>query len=57
MINSPKDNGQDWDKLKNNLRKNIIKKINKNFNVNIENHIVEEKYLLLKKFQSILILI
>ena len=43
MINSPKDNGQDWDKLKNNLRKNIIRKINKNFNVNIENHIVEEK--------------
>ena len=27
MINSPKDNGQDWNKLKNNLRENIIKKL------------------------------
>ena len=43
MINSPKDNGQDWNKLKNNLRENIIKKINKNFNININDHIVEEE--------------
>ena len=43
MINSPKDNGQDWNELKNKLRKNIINKINKNLNVNIEDHIVEEK--------------
>ena len=45
MINSPKDNGQDWNELKNKLRKNIINKINRNFNVNIEDHIVEEKVL------------
>jgi phytoene desaturase len=43
MINSPKDIGQDWDKIKNTLRKNIIEKINKNFSVNIQDHIVEER--------------
>ena len=43
MINCPKDNGQNWNKLKNNLREDIIRKINKNFNVNIKDHIVEEK--------------
>ena len=43
MINSPKDTGQDWDKMKKNLRKNIIKKIDRILKTNIENHIVEEK--------------
>ena len=43
MINSPKDIGQDWKKLKKILRENIIKKINKNFGVNIQDHIVEER--------------
>ena len=43
MINSPKDTGQDWDKMKKKLRKNIIKKIDKILKTNIESHIVEEK--------------
>ena len=43
MINSPKDIGQDWDKLKSTLRENIIEKINRNLGVNIQDHIVEER--------------
>ena len=43
MINSPKDTGQDWDKMKKKLRKNIIKKFIKSLKTNIESHIVEEK--------------
>ena len=45
LINSPFDNGQDWEKIKKNLRNNIIKKINSTLKVEIENNIINEKIL------------
>ena len=45
LINSPFDNGQDWEKIKKDLRENIIKKINSTLKVDIENNIVGEKIL------------
>ena len=45
LINSPFDNGQDWEKIKKDLRKNIIKKINSTLKVDIESNIVGEKIL------------
>ena len=45
MINSPFDDGQDWEIIKKELRKNIIKKINSTLKVDIENNIIKEKIL------------
>ncbi|MFL2628237.1 MAG: 1-hydroxycarotenoid 3,4-desaturase CrtD [Candidatus Marisimplicoccus sp.] len=45
LINSPFDNGQDWEKIKKDLRNNIIKKINSTLKVEIENNIINEKIL------------
>ena len=45
LINSPFDNGQDWEEIKKDLRNNIIKKINSTLKVNIESNIVGEKIL------------
>ena len=45
LINSPFDDGQDWEKIKKDLRKNIIKKINSTLKVDIESNIVGEKIL------------
>ena len=45
LINSPFDNGQDWEKIKKDLRENIIKKINSTLKVDIESNIVGEKIL------------
>ena len=45
LINSPFDNGQDWEIIKKELRNNIIKKINSTLKVNIENNIINEKIL------------
>jgi phytoene desaturase len=43
LINSPHDSGQNWDEIKDTLRRNIIKKINKTLNVKIEKHILIEE--------------
>ncbi len=43
MINSPYDNGQDWIKIKNELKKIIIQKIKGVLGEDISNFIVEEK--------------
>jgi len=43
LINSPHDSGQNWDEIKDTLRKNIIKKINKTLNIQIEKHILIEE--------------
>jgi len=45
LINSPHDNGQDWEKIKKDLRSNIIRKINTTLKLNVENCIVNEKIL------------
>ena len=45
LINSPFNSGQNWKKIKKNLRDNIIKKINSTLNVDIENNIIGEKIL------------
>ena len=45
LINSPFNSGQNWEKIKKNLRNNIIKKINSTLNVDIENNIIGEKIL------------
>ena len=45
LINSPFDNGQDWEIIKKELRNNIIKKINSTLKVNIENNIINERIL------------
>ena len=45
LINSPFDDGQDWEKIKKDLKKNIIKKINSTLKVDIESNIVGEKIL------------
>ena len=45
LINSPFDNGQDWEIIIKELRNNIIKKINSTLKVNIENNIINEKIL------------
>ena len=45
LINSPFDNGQDWEIIKKELRKNIIKKINSTLKVDIENNIIKERIL------------
>jgi len=45
LINSPFDSGQNWKKIKKNLRNNIIKKINSTLNVDIESNIIGEKIL------------
>ena len=45
LINSPYDSGQDWEKIKNELKKCIIKKINSTLNVDIESNIIGEKIL------------
>ena len=45
LINSPFDNGQDWEKIKKDLRNNIIKKINSTLKVEIKNNIINEKIL------------
>jgi phytoene desaturase len=46
LINSPHDSGQNWDEIKDTLRRNIIRKINKTLNVKIEKHILMKRYLL-----------
>ena len=43
LINSPHDSGQNWDIIKDTLRKNIIRKINKILNIKIEKHILIEE--------------
>ena len=43
MVNSPYDNGQDWNKIKDELKINILKKLNKILGDNIEKYIEEEK--------------
>ncbi len=43
MINSPYNNGQDWDEIKRKLKKVIIKKIEDNLDEKISDFIVEEK--------------
>ena len=45
LINSPFDNGQDWEKIKKDLRCNIIEKINSTLDSDIEGNIVGEKIL------------
>ena len=45
LINSPFNSGQNWKKIKKDLRNNIIKKINSTLNVDIENNIIGEKIL------------
>ncbi len=45
LINSPFDDGQDWEIIKKELRNNIIKKINSTLKVDIENNIIKEKIL------------
>ncbi len=45
LINSPYDNGQDWEIIKKELRNNIIKKINSTLKTDIENNIINEKIL------------
>ena len=45
LINSPFNSGQNWEKIKKNLRNNVIKKINSTLNVDIENNIIGEKIL------------
>tara|TARA_B100000989_G_scaffold59179_1_gene40347 strand:+ start:729 stop:2192 length:1464 start_codon:yes stop_codon:yes gene_type:complete len=45
LINSPFDNGQDWEKIKKDIRNNIIKKINSTLKVDIESNIIGEKIL------------
>tara|TARA_B100001057_G_scaffold406159_1_gene419417 strand:+ start:8849 stop:10312 length:1464 start_codon:yes stop_codon:yes gene_type:complete len=45
LINSPFDSGQDWEIVKNDLRKNVIRKIEKTINIKIERHILKEKIL------------
>ena len=45
LINSPFDDGQDWEIIKKELRSNIIKKINSTLKVDIENNIIKEKIL------------
>ena len=45
LINSPFDNGQDWEIIKKDLKNDIIKKINSTLKVNIENNIINEKIL------------
>jgi len=45
LINSPFDNGQDWEIIKKELRNNIIKKINSTLKADIENNIINEKIL------------
>jgi len=42
LINSPFDDGQDWEIIKKELRSNIIKKINSTLKVDIENNIIKE---------------
>jgi len=46
LINSPYDSGQNWDEIKDTLRRNIIRKINKTLNIKIEKHILMKRYLL-----------
>ena len=43
MVNSPFNTGQDWEKIKNNLRLNIISKLERILKENISNNIVEER--------------
>ena len=43
MVNSPYNNEQDWDKIKDELKINILKKLNKILGDNIEKYIEEEK--------------
>ena len=43
LINSPYDSGQNWDEIKDTLRRNIIRKINKTLNIKIEKHIITEE--------------
>jgi phytoene desaturase len=43
LINSPYDSGQNWDEIKDTLRRNIIRKINKTLNIKIEKHILTEE--------------
>ena len=43
LINSPHDSGQNWDEIKDTLRRNIIRKINKTLNIKIEKHILIEE--------------
>ena len=43
LINSPHDSGQNWDEIKDTLRRNIIRKINKTLNIKIEKHILTEE--------------
>lgn len=45
MVNVPSDQGQDWGKLRSEVRKTIIQKINRNLKTNIEPLIEEEDYL------------
>ena len=42
MINTPPDEGQDWESIKNRLRKKTIEKLNKILKVNLETMIEEE---------------
>ena len=43
MVNSPYDNNQNWEKIKDELKSSIVKKINKILSINIEEYIVEER--------------
>ena len=43
MVNSPYDNNQNWEKIKDELKSSIVKKINKILSVNIEEYIEEER--------------
>ncbi len=43
MVNSPYDNNQNWEKIKDELKSSIVKKINKILSINIEEYIEEER--------------
>ena len=43
MVNSPYDNNQNWEKIKDELKISIVKKINKILSINIEEYIEEER--------------
>lgn len=45
MVNVPANSGQDWEKLRQEIRLNIISKLNKALNIDLESLIVEEDYL------------
>ena len=52
LINSPYDSGQDWERIKKDLRKNIIKKIEETLKTKIENNIINEKILTPKDIEA-----